>query len=602
MSYGRVLALRATVPVAVAAGVFLLFAVLRTGAVQNPSISLDMVTTGNSYSDPGAGGDNSMTVGTIDNCLTTVAPGNNAQHVHLAHLIVQNVEDLVAWQARFNYLGDQMRVSGFNATPFQDTNTTAQVGFLNLPIDQTLGDHRGISPSQAIPPAAPGPQSALIGLNRFGADDFAISPDTPNKIPPDDSSYNTTGGGILASVTLQVLAGNAGQASLFMNLDDGNPNPPETNVTVFTETGASTIPIAPTQLGDGYHGEGTVCVPLNCTLSECPPPEASPTPTITPSPMPTETPICLPTPTPLPLPTVCVTLPPLTPSPTATASATPTATPTPTPTSTSTATPTATVTITPTPTSPGPTPSVTLSPTTTVTPTPTATGAQTPTLTPTPDGTSTPTATPTPTSTATPTPTPTPTATPTTTPTAAATSTPTPTPPQAHDARIVRMRGPHSVRLAPGVADSNNTMAVVAQSLSDHPDNVSVYLVFNPPTGFGTNAGGCSVFVPDASAAENQAQVYNWTSVVQLVPSVVLNPGQKITLQSDVAFTCTDPAAVDGDNWQVLAVADVHGDDTAACDTIDEVFNGTCSIAVNSDDTSDANNTKLRPLPEVVLN
>ncbi len=164
------------------------------------------------------------------------------------------------------------------------------------------------------------------------------------------------------------------------------------------------------------------------------------------------------------------------------------------------------------------------------------------------------------------------------------------------------MRGPHSLRLAPGVTDSNNTLGVVAQSLSDHSDNVSVYLVFNPPTGFGNNAGGCSVFVPDASASENAAQVYNWTSVVQLVPSVVLNPGQKITLQSGVDFMCTNPSAVDGDNWQVLAIADVHGDDFAACDTIGEVFDGTCSAAVNGDDTSDANNTKLRPLPKVVLN
>lgn len=40
--------------------------VLTSRAVQNPSISLDMDPAGNSYSDPGMGGDNSMTVGTID--------------------------------------------------------------------------------------------------------------------------------------------------------------------------------------------------------------------------------------------------------------------------------------------------------------------------------------------------------------------------------------------------------------------------------------------------------------------------------------------------------------------------------------------------------
>ena len=45
-----------------------------------------------------------------------------------------------------------------------------------------------------------------------------------------------------------------------MNLDDGNPNPPESNVTVFTGTGTQTIPIPVAQLGDGYHGEGVPCL------------------------------------------------------------------------------------------------------------------------------------------------------------------------------------------------------------------------------------------------------------------------------------------------------------------------------------------------------
>src|SRR6266508_3544118 len=161
---------------AAVAAALLLSGAFTSRATQLPSISLDMVTTGNSYSDPGAAGDNSMTVGTIDSCLTTAAPGNNLQHNHLVHLVIQNVEDMIAWQARFNYLGDQMRVSAFNPTPFTDSATTAQVGFLNLPIDPTLGDHRCISPSQAIPPAAPGPQTALIGLNRFGANTAPISP------------------------------------------------------------------------------------------------------------------------------------------------------------------------------------------------------------------------------------------------------------------------------------------------------------------------------------------------------------------------------------------------------------------------------------------
>ena len=84
---------------------------LSSRAVQNPSISLDMVTAGNSYVESTDGdsdgfpdpGTNHMTVGTINNCLTTAAPGNTAQHNHTTHLIIQNAEDLIGWQVRFNY-------------------------------------------------------------------------------------------------------------------------------------------------------------------------------------------------------------------------------------------------------------------------------------------------------------------------------------------------------------------------------------------------------------------------------------------------------------------------------------------------------------------
>jgi len=57
-----------------------------------------MMTSGNSYDSA----TNSMTVGTADNCLATGLPGNNAQHNHVAHPVIQNVEDLVGWQARLN--------------------------------------------------------------------------------------------------------------------------------------------------------------------------------------------------------------------------------------------------------------------------------------------------------------------------------------------------------------------------------------------------------------------------------------------------------------------------------------------------------------------
>ena len=79
-------------PIMVAVLMALTAGTFKSSAVQNASISIDMVTTGNSYvpgddsdadgfPDPGT---NHMTVGTIDNCLTTAAPGNN-RHPHPHH-------------------------------------------------------------------------------------------------------------------------------------------------------------------------------------------------------------------------------------------------------------------------------------------------------------------------------------------------------------------------------------------------------------------------------------------------------------------------------------------------------------------------------------
>jgi len=158
----------------------------------------------------------------------------------------------------------------------------------------------------------------------------------------------------------------------------------------------------------------------------------------------------------------------------------------------------------------------------------------------------------------------------------------------------------HSVRLAPGVPDTTNTTVVVGQSNSDHADAVSVYLAFNPPDGFATNPGGCSVVVAGATPAENASQVYNWTRITQGLPSVSLAPGQKITLSGNVEFVCTNPAASNGLNWEVKAFADVHADDSAACDTLGETFGPACAVALNDDDDADANNTLTRAFPKVV--
>ena len=73
-----------------------------------------------------------MSAGSVDNCLATWLPGNNAQHNHTAHLVIQNVEDLVGWQARLNYDGGKMRPATVNFSPFTDDTTGQNVSFVNF--------------------------------------------------------------------------------------------------------------------------------------------------------------------------------------------------------------------------------------------------------------------------------------------------------------------------------------------------------------------------------------------------------------------------------------------------------------------------------------
>jgi hypothetical protein len=249
-------------------GVFL-FQQTPSLAVQNPTISLDMVTAGNTYDEA----TNTMTVGSTENCLTS-ATANAATHNHATHLVVRDIEDMIGWQVRLNYVGDQMRPLSFNPTPFMDNNTAQPVGFTNLPIDSQSGLHRDVTPASSIP-AAPAdgsntPQTALIGATYSGTQTFPASADSPHKASPDDASYDAASGGVLGSLILQVVGNESGQPSLFMNLDDNDPNPPGSAVVVFTGTGTTAINPTPNQLGDGYHGEGATCAPLDCVTLQCP--------------------------------------------------------------------------------------------------------------------------------------------------------------------------------------------------------------------------------------------------------------------------------------------------------------------------------------------
>jgi hypothetical protein len=285
-------------------------------------MSLDMVTTGNSYNDA----TNTMNVGPINNCL---AGDSSTTHVHSAHLVVQNVTDLVGWQARLNYIGDKFRPSAINFAPFMDNTTGQSVSFLNLPIDDGAGGHRDISTGGGVPPAAPPDgsntaQTHLFGASYVGTTNFAVSPDTPPKAVPDGGSYSAPSGGVLAEITLEVIGDETGQ-TLVIDLDDHSPNPPGSRVVIFTGSGIQDLNLAESALGDGRHEEGGVCV---ATPTATPTRTATATATATATRTATATATATATPctscTPTPTPTA-------TPTPTPTASPSPTASPTPTP-------------------------------------------------------------------------------------------------------------------------------------------------------------------------------------------------------------------------------------------------------------------------------
>ena len=160
---------------AAAAGALLVSGALTSRAVQDPSLSLDMVTIGNGYDDA----TNTMTLGAIEDCLTTTPPGNSTAHFHSVHVVIQNVEDLVGWQVRINYLGDSVRPNSVNFVPFADNTAGQNISFVNLPIDQATLVHRDLVTASSIPPAAAGPQTAAFGATYIGTQGFAISPDTP---------------------------------------------------------------------------------------------------------------------------------------------------------------------------------------------------------------------------------------------------------------------------------------------------------------------------------------------------------------------------------------------------------------------------------------
>src|SRR2546427_10604361 len=101
-----------------------------------------------------------------------------------------------------------------------------------------------------------------------------ISPDTPAKSPPDDSSYSAPTGGVVAAVKLEVEGDQSGR-TLYMQLGDNNPYPPGSKLVTFTSGGYEEINFSQDSLTRGYHAE---CAPSRASV-----PTPTNTPTRTPS-------------------------------------------------------------------------------------------------------------------------------------------------------------------------------------------------------------------------------------------------------------------------------------------------------------------------------
>src|SRR5207249_7668410 len=236
-----------------AVGTALFSGVFTSSAVQTPKISLDMNGNSNTYvpsvdndfdglPDPGS---NVMSVGTIENCFNDPSTTNTAHLIGFGgtnttdprfQVVVKTVEDMIGYQARINFDGTKLAITSpgqVNDTPF--TDGTKAINFLNLPVDEASQAHKSLF---AAPPDIAA-NSALIGSAALGVDTVGSAPDVPSKSPHDQTTrtYQANGGGVLAQLQFVVRAGQVGQTSLRLDLDDASPNSPGSKVDIFTPTG-----------------------------------------------------------------------------------------------------------------------------------------------------------------------------------------------------------------------------------------------------------------------------------------------------------------------------------------------------------------------------
>jgi hypothetical protein len=192
--------------------------------------------------------------------------------------VIQDVEDLIGWQTRLNYNENEMRPAGVNFTPFIDTTTEQGISFANLPKEGLPGMHRLLTTASAeLNPAA---NTWAAGSAYLALQTTEISPDTPAKSPPDDASYSAPSGGVLATLEFEVVGDQSGR-TLFMQIDDDNPNPPSSGISVFNGSQSEQVNLPESDLKSGFHAEGgtncdAVPMPTNAPRTQTPTPPPVP--------------------------------------------------------------------------------------------------------------------------------------------------------------------------------------------------------------------------------------------------------------------------------------------------------------------------------------
>src|SRR5207244_13340021 len=128
--------------------------------------------------------------------------------------------DLIGWQVTLIFDPEAMTPMDVVSAPFRVTNGKRPRSFVNMPMDRSRFKHREIV--RASTDLTSGAASALIGSVYLREQYAEISPDTPAKSPPDDSSYSAPTGGVVAAMKLEVEGDQSGR-TLYMQLDDKNP-------------------------------------------------------------------------------------------------------------------------------------------------------------------------------------------------------------------------------------------------------------------------------------------------------------------------------------------------------------------------------------------